>query len=66
MGDEVYKGNTSEKQESRQLDEDMLEFDLDEEESIQASKTMAIGVFHSQKSYNPQALFMNMLKAWGV
>jgi hypothetical protein len=63
---EVYRGVTSKKNETQQEDEDEHEFDLDEEESVQASRTMAIGVFHSQKSYNPQALFADMLKAWGL
>jgi hypothetical protein len=27
---------------------------------------MAIAVFYSQKSYNPQFLFSDMVKAWGI
>jgi hypothetical protein len=50
---EIYKGSAGESQESLQMEDDVLEFNLDEEESLQASRTLAIGVFHSQKSYNP-------------
>jgi hypothetical protein len=37
--------------------EDTLEFDLDEEEAVHASKLLAIAVFYSRKSYNPQSIF---------
>jgi hypothetical protein len=63
---EIYKGSAGESQESLQMEDDVLEFNLDEEESLQASRTLAIGVFHSQKSYNPQVLFADMLRAWGI
>jgi hypothetical protein len=63
---ELYRRGASKNLETQHGDEDVLEFDLDEEESVQASKTLAIGVYHSQKSYNHQALFTDMLKAWGM
>jgi hypothetical protein len=31
-----------------------------------ASKFMAIAVFYSRKSFNPQVLFMDMSAAWGI
>jgi hypothetical protein len=38
-------------------EEDLLEYDLDEEETELASMFSAIAVFYSQKSYSPQYLF---------
>jgi hypothetical protein len=46
--------------------EGMLEFNLDEEESALVSEVMAIVVYYSHKSYNPQFLFTDMVKAWNV
>jgi hypothetical protein len=63
---EVYRGDHVRKKEVHQMDADILEFDLDEEDSIHMLKALTIDVFHSQKSYNPQFLFSNMLKAWGL
>jgi hypothetical protein len=47
-------------------EEDMLELDLDEEESEVLSNCMAIVVFYSRKSYNPKFLFADMLNSWSV
>jgi hypothetical protein len=44
----------------------MLVFDLDDEEIGSASEVMAIAVFYSRKSYSPQFLFSDMLKAWNI
>jgi hypothetical protein len=44
----------------------MLEFDLDEEESALVSDVMAIAVYYSRKSYSPQFLFADMVKACNV
>jgi hypothetical protein len=63
---EVYRGDHVRKKEVHQMDADILEFDLDEDDSIHMLKALTIDVFHSQKSYNPQFLFSNMLKAWGL
>jgi hypothetical protein len=46
--------------------EDILELDLEEEESVLAVKHMAMAVFYSQKSYNPKFLFSDMLNAWSI
>jgi hypothetical protein len=53
---EVYRGNQSTGDDT-QIDDGVLEFDLDEEEVEQASKYLAIAVFYSRKSYNPQYSF---------
>lgn len=47
------------------MEDEVLEFDLGEEDSLHASRTLAVGVFHSQKGYNPYVLFADMLKALG-
>jgi hypothetical protein len=47
-------------------DEDGIsELDLDDEAELE-SKCLTIAIFYSQKSYNPQFLFSDMLKAWGI
>jgi hypothetical protein len=47
-------------------DEDGIsELDLDDEAELE-SKCFTIAIFYSQKSYNPQFLFSDMLKAWGI
>jgi hypothetical protein len=43
-----------------------LELDLDGEVAEIASKCLATAVFFSRKSYSPQYLFSDMLKAWGI
>jgi hypothetical protein len=61
---EIYKGSAAE-QDSYQMEDEVLKFDLGEEDSLHASRTLAVGVFHSQKGYNPYVLFADMLKALG-
>jgi hypothetical protein len=43
--------------------DDILELDLDMEEAELSTKHLAIAMFYSRKSYNPQILFADMLKA---
>jgi hypothetical protein len=62
---EVYQGNRA-KEEGEDDEEGMLELDLDEEEAELSTKHMAIAVFYSRKTYNPQYLFSDMMAAWGV
>jgi hypothetical protein len=62
---EVYQG-TDQADEGSAAMEGVLEFDLDEEEAEQVSKYLAIAVHYSRKSYNPQALFADMLAAWRI
>jgi hypothetical protein len=62
---EVYKGSETIADDA-QADHEVLEFELDEEEAEQASKYLAIAVFYSRKSCNPQALFSDMMTAWGI
>jgi hypothetical protein len=45
------------------MDEDILEFDLDEEEAELALKAMAIAAYYSRKSFNPHVLFTDMAAA---
>jgi hypothetical protein len=61
---EVYQG-TDQAGEGSAAKEGVLEFDLDEE-AEHACKYLAIAVYYSRKSYNPQALFADMLAAWRI
>jgi hypothetical protein len=60
---EVYVGEKLDQQEGEDMDEDILEFDLDEEEAELALKAMAIAVYYSRKSFNPHVLFTDMAAA---
>jgi hypothetical protein len=40
--------------------------DLDEEEVELSSKSLAIAIYYSQKSYSPKVLFSEMLTVWGI
>jgi hypothetical protein len=59
---EVYVGEKLDQQEGEDRDQDILEFDLDEEAEL-APKAMAITVYYSRKSFNPQVLFTDMAVA---
>jgi hypothetical protein len=61
---EVYRGG-QDKVKEEDSREKVLELDLDEEAEL-ATKFMAIAVFYSRKSYSLQALFGDMLMAWGI
>jgi hypothetical protein len=61
---EVYRGG-QDKVKEEDSREKVLELDLDEEVEL-ATKFMAIAVFYSRKSYSLQALFGDMLMAWGI
>jgi hypothetical protein len=63
---EVYKGDDLDQKMSGTEEEGMLEFDLDDEETTLISKVMAIAVYYSRKSYSPQFLFSDMVKAWNI
>jgi hypothetical protein len=63
---EVYKGVDTSQTATEIEDEGILEFDLDEEETALASEAMAIVVYYSRKSYSPQFLFSDMVKAWNI
>jgi hypothetical protein len=60
---EVYVGEKLDQREGEDRDQDILEFDLDEEEAELAPKAMAIAVYYSRKSFNPQVLFTDMAVA---
>jgi hypothetical protein len=62
---EIYHGHPA-VDGGEEEEEDILEFDLDEEEARTTAKVMAIVVFYSQKSYNAKCLFTDMLHAWGI
>jgi hypothetical protein len=51
---ELYRGNQKSLDDVATGDDGVLEFELDEEEAEMASKFLAIVVFYSRKSYNPQ------------
>jgi hypothetical protein len=63
---EVYKSEDTGLNIENSEEEGMLEFDLDEEETALVSEVMAIVVYYSRKSYSPQFLFSDMVKAWNV
>jgi hypothetical protein len=63
---EVYKSEDTGLNIENSEEEGMLEFDLDEEETALVSEVMAIVVYYSCKSYSPQFLFSDMVKAWIV
>jgi hypothetical protein len=46
--------------------EEILEFDLEEEQDEIAQKFLAIAVYHSRKSFSAQYMFFDMLNAWGI
>jgi hypothetical protein len=60
---EVYHGTGTQKVED---EEEILEFDLEEEQDEIAQKFLAIVVYHSHKSFSAQYLFSDMLHAWGI
>jgi hypothetical protein len=64
---EVYKG-AAEGQEhgNEDCEEGILEFDLDEEGTQEASRLLAIASFFSRKSFSLNYLFSDMLKAWNM
>jgi hypothetical protein len=62
---EVYHEHTTEPSVNED-DEGILEVDLLEVEEEIARKFLAIAVFYSKKSYNPQVIFSDMLKAWRI
>jgi hypothetical protein len=61
---EVYKGPPKGKEQPEVPEED-FEIEFDEEEALE-SKVLGIAVFYSQKSYNPQILFSDMINEWGI
>jgi hypothetical protein len=63
---EVYMGADAGLNTANSEEEGMLEFDLDEEKSTLVSEVMAIAVYYSHESYNPQFLLADMVKAWNV
>jgi hypothetical protein len=63
---EVYKGDDLDQTAGGTEKEGMLEFDLDDEEMTLVSEVMAIAVYYSRKSYSPQFLFSDMVKAWNT
>jgi hypothetical protein len=63
---EVYRGTHDEERVEPDGEEDMMELDLEEEGAEFALKFITIGVYYSQKSYNPWFLFTDMLTAWGI
>jgi hypothetical protein len=62
---EIYKGKAHEDGANLAKDE-VLEFDLDEEEAEQVAKCLAIAIYYLRKSFSPQSLFSDMLAAWGI
>jgi hypothetical protein len=60
---EIYKGANL-KEQVHEDDASLLELDLEDEASATAAPIRVIAVFFSQKSYNPQILFQDMLSAW--
>jgi hypothetical protein len=62
---EIYRGKAHEDGANLAKDE-VLEFDLDEEEAEQAAKCLAIAIYYLRKSFSPQSLFSDMLAAWGI
>jgi hypothetical protein len=61
----VYKGSDAVREEA-ELEEDMLELELDEDDTVKTSKVLGIAVFYSRKSYNPQYLSSDMINVWGI
>jgi hypothetical protein len=61
----VYKGSDAVREEA-ELEEDMLELELDEDDTVKTSKVLGIVVFYSRKSYNPQYLSSDMINVWGI
>jgi hypothetical protein len=60
----VYHGSDTQK--TKEDYEELLEFDLEEEEAEIAHKSLAIAVYYSRKNFNAQYLFSEMLHAWGI
>jgi hypothetical protein len=60
----VYHGSDTQK--TKEDYEELLEFDLEEEEAEIAQKSLAIAVYYSRKNFNAQYLFSEMLHAWGI
>jgi hypothetical protein len=61
----VYKGSDAVREEA-ELEEDMLELELDEDDTVKTSKVLGIAVFYSRKSYNPQYLSLDMINVWSI
>jgi hypothetical protein len=61
----VYKGSDAVREEA-ELEEDMLELELDEDDTVKTSKVLGIAVFYYRKSYNPQYLSSDMINVWGI
>jgi hypothetical protein len=61
---EVYTGPAGGTE--QKVEEDDILLDLDMELAELSPKHLAIAVFYSHKSYNPQVLFADMLKAWRI
>jgi hypothetical protein len=49
-----------------EVEDDLLELGLEDAEEEISKKHLTIAVYYSHKGFNPQILFSEMFKAWGV
>jgi hypothetical protein len=50
----------------REVEENILELDLEDEEEEMSRKHLTMAIYYSCKSFNPKLLFVDMLRTWGI